>query len=532
MKGSELLVRCLEAEGVERVFGIPGEENLDLMDSLRDSSIEFVLTRHESSAAFMAGMTGRLTSRPGVCLTTLGPGAANMVIGVGEAYLGYQPMVALSGQLSRACQREPRKQFLDLMSVFRPITKEAISIGTASEVPSAARRAFDVASGERPGPVYLELPEDVMKASCVGEPSLAVRPEASRRAPDVSGVADLLSSAQRPIVLAGAGVVRARASAELVRFVERWNVPVAMTWLGSGAVPFDHPLSLGTVGLRKADMARAAFEAADLVVLAGFDLIEFEPQYWNFGTAKKVAYIGAAPCDSVPGFSPDVQVVGDLNRSLRDLAGIGGAGTNWTEELKARLLDQIEQVPPEGRGVKPQAIVRAIRNALGREDVAVSDVGAHLLWMAQRYPVYKENTLLLSNGLIPMGVGVPWAIAAKLACPERKVVASVGDGSFAMTSMELMTAKEQGAPIVTVVWDDNELALVRIKQERAFGRSHGIELGNPDIVRYAESLGVAGYRVSTGVELGEALARCLRDDEIAVIDVAVDRKEAARLMPP
>ena len=175
---------------------------------------------------------------------------------------------------------------------------------------------------------------------------------------------------------------------------------------------------------------------------------------------------------------------------------------------------------------------RAIRNALGREDVAVSDVGAHLLWMAQRYPVYKENTLLLSNGLIPMGVGVPWAIAAKLACPERKVVASVGDGSFAMTSMELMTAKEQGAPIVTVVWDDNELALVRIKQERAFGRSHGIELGNPDIVRYAESLGVAGYRVSTGVELGEALARCLRDDEIAVIDVAVDRKEAARLMPP
>jgi acetolactate synthase-1/2/3 large subunit len=529
MKGSDVLVKCLEAEGVERVFGIPGEENLDLMDSLRGSGIEFVLTRHEGSAAFMAGMTGRLTSKPGVCLTTLGPGAANMVIGVGEALLGYQPMVAMSGQLSRECQRWPRKQYLDLMSMFRPITKGALTMSSPAEVPSTTRRAFELAAGERPGPVYLELPEDVMKQQSEGAPLPASREAGPAAA--VDGIAVMISSAQRPMVLAGAGVVRAHASNELVRFVEGWNLPAAMTWLGAGGVPFDHPLSLGTVGLRKADMMRAAFEAADLVVLVGFDAMEFEAQYWNFGIAKKVVYMGAAPCEAAPGLTPDRQAIGDLGPMLCALGDAGRKGENWTAGLKAKLAESLNAVPPETKGVKPQAIVRAIRGALGRKDIAVSDVGAHLIWMAQRYPAYCENTLLMSNGLIPMGVGVPWAIAAKLARPERKVVASVGDGSFAMTGMELLTAKEQGTPFVTVVWNDSELGLIRIKQEKAFGRSHGVGFGNPDIVKYAESLGAAGYRVSSNAELDKVLASCLRNDELAVIDVTVDREETARLTP-
>lgn len=531
MKGSDILVRQLEEQGVERVFGIPGEENLDLMDSLIGSGIEFVLTRHESSAAFMAGMVGRLTSRPGVCLTTLGPGAANMVIGVGEAYLGYYPLVAMSGQLSRECQRGPRKQYLDLMAMFRPITKDAISLSSAAAIPEVVGRAFSVAAAERPGPVYLELPEDVMKERFEGAPPALWEERCGPSVPDVGAIMDLLLHAQRPIILAGAGVVRGRASAELRSFAERWSVPVGMTWMGAGSVPFDHPLSLGTVGLRKADMARAAFESADLIILVGFDLMEFEPQYWNFGTAKKVIYIAAAPCERVPGFEPNLQVIGDVGRSLGLLADHGSSRPVWTSELKSKLEDTITAVPEQIEGVKPQAIVRAIRSSLGREDIAVSDVGAHLIWMAQRYPVYKENTLLMSNGLIPMGVGVPWAIAAKLTHPERKVVASVGDGSFAMTGTELMTAKELGAPLVTVVWNDSELALIRIKQEKAFGRSHGIGFENPDVVGYAESLGATGYRVASAGELEETLERCLREDELAVIDVMVDRKEAARLTP-
>ncbi|MBI0583957.1 MAG: hypothetical protein ISF22_06995, partial [Methanomassiliicoccus sp.] len=250
MKGSDILVKCLEREGVDRVFGIPGEENLDLMDSLIDSSIEFVLTRHESSAAFMAGMVGRLTQRPGACLTTLGPGASNMVIGVAEAYLGYYPLVAMSGQVRQECQRAPRKQYIDQVSMFRPITKASMSVTSAASVPEMTRRAFDLASEERPGPVFLELPEEVMKQRGDAVP-LAVR-RLETAAPDRAGLEELrglLASSQRPIVLAGHGVVRARASEELRRFAERWNVPTAMTWLGAGSVPFDHALSLGTVGL-------------------------------------------------------------------------------------------------------------------------------------------------------------------------------------------------------------------------------------------------------------------------------------------
>lgn len=528
MKGSDILVRCLEEEGVERIFGIPGEENLDLMDSLRDSGINFVLTRHESSAAFMAGMVGRLTGRPGVCLTTLGPGAANMVIGVGEAYLGYCPLVAMSGQLSRACQREPRKQYLDLMSMFRPITKGTISLTSVEAIPEAAGEAFSMASRERPGPVFLELPEDVMGARYDGPPQ-ASRPDAvAVRAPDLSGVRELINSSERPIILAGSGVVRGRASAELVRFAERWNIPTAMTWLGAGSVPFDHNLSLGTVGLRRADMMRAAFEAADLVILVGFDLMEFEPQYWNFGTPKKVAYIAAAPCDNVHGFAPDLQVVGGLERSLGALSDGGRSGPVWTDELKRRLEDLLASVPAQGGGVKPQAIVRAVRRSLGREDIAVSDVGAHLLWMAQRYPVYRENTMLLSNGLIPMGVGIPWAIAAKLTHPERKVVASVGDGSFAMTGMELLTAKELGTPFVVVVWNDGEYRLIRAKQEAAFKRSFGVEFHNPDLLRLAQSMGIDSVQVSSATDLEHALAKGLKEDEITLIDVVVDGNEPLR----
>ncbi|MDW5562940.1 MAG: acetolactate synthase large subunit [Methanomassiliicoccus sp.] len=531
MKGSDILVKCLEEQGVERVFGIPGEENLDFMDSLVGSNIDFILTRHESSAAFMAGMVGRLTSRPGACLTTLGPGAANIVIGVGEAYLGYCPMVAMSGQLSHSCHRPTRKQYLDLMSMFRPITKGVLSPANAEELVGKTREAFSLAAAERPGPVYLELPEDVMKGSGL-EPAPPSRPiSESAMAPDVSQVREWLAASQHPIILAGSGVVRGRATAELIKFAERWNVPVAMTWLGTGSVPFDHPLSLGTVGLRRADLVRRAFEASDLVLLVGFDIVEFEPLYWNFGTAKKVAYMAAAPCNRVPGFQPDLQVIGDVRPMLSALSEIGAAGQNWTADLKIELKEMLATVPNPGRGVKPQAIVRAIRSALGKEDVAVSDVGAHLLWMAQRYPVYKENTLLMSNALIPMGVGVPWAIAAKLVNPERKIVASVGDGSFAMTGMELLTAKEQGTPLVVVVWNDSELGLIRIKQEKAFGRSIGVRFGNPDLVGYAKSLGVAGYRASSSRELEEVLTRCLKDDELAVIDVAVDASETSGLSP-
>jgi acetolactate synthase-1/2/3 large subunit len=528
VKGSTSLVRCLEAEGVKHVFGIPGEENLDLMDSLIDSDIEFVLTRHESGAAFMAGMVGRLTRRPGACLTTLGPGASNMVIGVGEAHLSYDPLVAMSGQVRRDCPA-PRKQYIDLVSMFRPITKGSFTARSADQLPALTRRAFDLAAEERPGPVFMELPEDVLKERTTAVPL----PPSDRKASganDLGALRSLLASAERPLVLSGAGVLRGGAAKALRSFVSAWNIPAAMTWMGAGAVAFDDRLGLNTVGLRRADMVRAAFEEADLIIMVGFDLIEFEPRYWMVGREKKVAYIGAVPCDLVPGFQPNVEVVGDLRRLLSELSDRPSRKADWASGIRRQLHDSLAALPAEGRGVKPQHIIRAIRDCLGRKDIAVSDVGAHLIWMAQRYPVYEPHTMLVSNGLIPMGVGVPWAIAAKLVHPERKVVASVGDGSFAMTCMELETAKRLGTPFVCLVWSDASYELIRIRQEKAFGRSRGTSFGPLDVVKFAHSFGANGYRASSVLELKELMSQSLKDDSLTLIEVEVDTVENAQLL--
>ena len=527
MKGSDILVKCLEQEGIRYVYGIPGEENLDLIDSLIDSDIEFVLTRHESSAAFMAGMMGRLTGQPGACLTTLGPGASNMVIGVAEAYLGYDPMIAMSGQVSQECQIPPRKQYIDLVSMFRPITKDSFSINSADHIPELTRRAFDLAVSERPGPVFMELPEDVLKQSA-NAISLPIPDEVRAPVPDLSMLRSMINSSERPLVLAGAGVLRANASDALRSFVAAWGIPTAMTWRGAGAVAYDDVYSLNTVGLRDADIVHEAFEQADLIILVGFDLIEFEPRFWNVGQAK-VAYLGESPCDNKQGFSPNLQVVGDLRETLNMLAREPIAGSNWASSIRQELHESLAAQPPDGKRVKPQHIIEIIRDSLDRQDIVVSDVGAHLIWMAQRYPVYEPHTMLVSNGLIPMGVGVPWAIAAKMVHPDRQVVASVGDGSFVMTMAELETAKRLGLSFVTIVWSDSSYELIRLRQERAFNRSTGVSMGRIDAVKFAESMGVEGYYAKTAGELGEILSQCLEDDVLAVIEVGVDTAENDRL---
>ena len=511
VKGSTSLVRCLEAEGVKHVFGIPGEENLDLMDSLIDSDIEFVLTRHESGAAFMAGMVGRLTRRPGACLTTLGPGRQHgHRRGRGAPVV--RPLVAMSGQVRRDCPA-PRKQYIDLVSMFRPITKGSFTARSADQLPALTRRAFDLAAEERPGPVFMELPEDVLKERTTAVP-LPPSDRKAAKSPDLGALRSLLASAERPLVLSGAGVLRGGAAKALRSFVSAWNIPAAMTWMGAGAVAFDDRLGLNTVGLRRADMVRAAFEEADLIIMVGFDLIEFEPRYWMVGREKKVAYIGAVPCDLVPGFRPNVEVVGDLRRLLSELSDRPSRKADWASGIRRQLHDSLAALPAEGRGVKPQHIIRAIRDCLGRKDIAVSDVGAHLIWMAQRYPVYEPHTMLVSNGLIPMGVGVPWAIAAKLVHPERKVVASVGDGSFAMTCMELLTAKELGLGMVVVVWNDAQFQLIRARQEAGFNRSTGVKLPNLDFAEMARSMGISGHRVHSVSELTDVMSNALRDEEL------------------
>lgn len=435
MKASQVLVKCLENEGVQRIFGIPGEENMDTMDALADSSIEFILTKHENSAAYMAGMQARLNNQPGVCLSTLGPGATNMVNGVADAFLSNIPLIALCGQAGQTRMDPPQKQVIDLVSLYKPVTKESFSIRVPSTVPMLVRKAFDTARRERPGPVMLETPEDIMRQDCAETP-IAICPivRARHESSALSRIAELLSQSERPLVLAGHGIVRADASKELKAFVRSWNIPVAHTWMGSGIVSFDDPLSLNTVGMRNFDTVLPAFERADVIMLAGYDPPEFQPQFWNIGRPKTIVYIGEAPVGYAHNLNVNIQVLGGLKYMLKSLYRIGVPKKNWVSDIRGRLWEEVNSTQPDGVGMNPKNAVKAVREVMGLGDIVVPDVGAHLIWFARNYPVRRENTLLLPNGLITMGVGVPGALAAKMCRPERDVVAVVGDAGFMMTS--------------------------------------------------------------------------------------------------
>ncbi|MDH7509315.1 MAG: acetolactate synthase large subunit [Methanomassiliicoccales archaeon] len=531
MRGSDLLVKCLENEGVTKIFGIPGEENLEVMDSLIDSGIEFILTKHEESASLMAEITALLTNEPGVCLSTLGPGATNLVTGIADSYLNYVPLVALTGQVWLERAYPPQKQYIDLVELFKPITKASLSIRASSRIPTVVRNAFDIAAQERPGPVHIELPQDVMGTVAEGEPM--------QRSPiEISGgddsaidiIKEFIESSETPMVLAGRGILRAHAEDEFREFARALNIPVAHTWMGSGLIPFDDPLSLHTVGLRTHDFMRRAFELSDLVITIGYDVLEFQPVFWNVGKKKKIVYIGASYAETAPKFSPDIQLIGNMKKNLSLLTSCGTRKDNWTSELRDQLHRRIFDLPRDESPVKPQLAVRAIRDCLGRKDIIISDVGAHLLWMEKLYQTYAERTLIASNGLLPMGIAVPGAIAAKLVCPERKVVAVCGDGGFLMTSSELETASRLKTPFTTIIFNDGGFGMIKIRQQKNFGRTIGVDFRNPDFVKYAESFGANGYRVSTAKELSEVLANCLRNDELSVIDVHIDYKENVRLI--
>jgi acetolactate synthase-1/2/3 large subunit len=526
MRAADLLVRCLEEEGVDRIFGIPGEENLDLVDALLDSSIELVVTKHEEGASLMAAVTGRLTGRPGVCLSTLGPGATNLVTGVAEAYLSGNPLIALTGQ-ARTGTQHPRKQFIDLVSLFRPITKSSVGLSKAKDIPRIIAGSFDSSIEERPGPVHLELPEDLMKEEVEGSPLHRTRMHVAASGQEVEALRDMIMTSKRPMIITGRGVISQGASTQLRDFARRWNIPVAMSWMGAGLIPFDDPLSLHTVGLRNNDHMLRAFNESDLIMMISFDLMEFQPSFWNVGKRKRLANI--SPIVMEGDLTPDLQVIGALDLTMAELASNPVRRKNWTLDLRSDLHQRMDDLPPDRGRVKPQLVVRTVRDSLDREDIAISDVGAHLLWMMKLYPVYRENTLIASNGLIPMGFAVPAAIATKFVHPSRKVVSVCGDGGFMMTSCELETAVRMGTPFVAIVLNDSGYGLIEARQKRAFGRTHGVSFDNPDLVRYAESFGARGERASSASELAEVLMSCLDEEVPSVIDVPVDYGENAKL---
>ncbi|MHB8690673.1 MAG: acetolactate synthase large subunit [Solirubrobacteraceae bacterium] len=533
---AELIVRCLENEGVKYVFGIPGEENIHFVRALASSSIRYVLVRHEQAASFMAEVYGRLTGDAGVCSATLGPGAINLLLGVADATTNSTPVVAISAQVGRRRMFKESHQGVDLVSMFRPVTKWSELVATPEAVPEMIRKAFKLAQTERPGAVYLAVPEDVEDALAPpGARPLAVnRPRADEPSPaQLARAAEVLARTQRPILLAGHGAARAGAAEAVRRFAERLQIPVATTFHGKGLLPDDHPLALGAVGFMRRDYVNFGFDTADTIIAVGYELQEFDPARINPSSDKQIIHIHRFPAEVDEHYEVAVGLQSDIGHTLDALAAAVGKkfalsdtnhdGTADGQQIRTMIDGELER----GRGddrfpLAPARIVADTRAALDREDIVLVDTGALKMWMARLYPTFAPNTCLISNGLSTMAWTLPGAIAAKLACPEAKVVVATGDGAFLMNSQEIETALREHVPFVVLVWVDDEYGLIKWKMELEYDESFDTAFGNPDFVAYAESFGARGVRITAADELLPALQEALAQDTVTVIACPVD----------
>ncbi len=532
MNAAQSLVNCLENEGVEYIFGIPGEENIAVMDALLDSRIRFVTTRHEQGAAFMADVYGRLTGRAGVCMSTLGPGATNLITGVADANMDRAPLVAIAGQGATTRMHKESHQILDLVSIFQPITKYAAQIREPEIVPEIVRKAFKVAQSEKPGACFIEFPENVA-AMTVDKPPIPVQSplRSVSQLEKIDEAALVIAQARAPVILAGNGVVRQNDAQALQRFADMTRIPVANTFMAKGVLAFSHPLSLGTIGMKSRDLPGFAFAQADVVICIGYDMVEYPPEFWNPEGSKTIVHIDALMAEVDEHYIVETGVLGDIGEALDAIAAklAPRADGAFAALRQAIVADRSAHAHDDSFPIKPQKILSDLRQALAPEDIVVCDVGAHKMWTARMYQAERPNTCIISNGFASMGIAVPGAIAAKLVHPERKVVALTGDAGFMMNSQEIETALRLKTPIVILIWTDAEYGLITWHQLRHFGRPSHTAFGNPDFVKYAESFGAKGYRVGSSAELLPTLRQALQDDTVSVIDCPVDYAENMRL---
>jgi acetolactate synthase I/II/III large subunit len=533
MNTAELLVRCLENEGVEYVFGLPGEENLHVLQALKDSSIRFITTRHEQGAAFMADVYGRLTGKAGVCLSTLGPGATNLMTGVADANLDRAPLVAITGQVGTDRMHIESHQYLDLVAMFAPVTKWSTQIVRPSNTAEIVRRAFKVAQSEKPGAVHIDVPENIAAMAVEGSPlRLDAREKVYASFQSIERAAAAISQAQNPIILVGNGAIRGNASAVLTEFATELHIPVANTFMGKGVIPYEHPLALWSVGLQQRDRVSCGFDHTDLVIAVGYDLIEYSPKRWNPDGETPIIHVGQMPAEVDSSYIPLAEVVGDISDSLHEILQRSDRQNQpapYAVGLRSEILEDYEQYAhDDGFPIKPQKLIYDLRHVMGAADIVISDVGAHKMWMARHYHCQRPNTCLISNGFAAMGIAIPGAIAAKLVAPDRKVVAVTGDGGFMMNSQELETALREKTPFVTIIFNDGGYGLIEWKQQSYFGESHFVRFTNPDFVKYAESMGLKGYRVESTADFIPTLKEALAQDVPTVIDCPVDYRENLR----
>jgi acetolactate synthase-1/2/3 large subunit len=525
MKASDLLVDCLETEGVEYVFGLPGEELEDLLFSLRDSDIQFIPARHEQGAAFMADVHGRLTGEAGVCLSTLGPGATNLLTGVADAHLDKSPLVAITGQGGLERLHKESHQALDIVHMFEPVVKWNTQITEAEILPESVRKAFKLAEYEKPGATHLEFPEDVADEQIDGEP-LPPRLRVRRPDPDersLDRAAELIQQANSPLILAGNGAVRTPTARHLRELVEHAGMPVVATYMGKGAVSDRLEASLMTLDSGPDREAATAIARADCVIAVGYDIAEHDPKSWNPGLDKTVVHVDHEPAEVYEHYNPDVEIVADISATLRDLRERldAAAGPEWCHDLRQRIAADVTREPDAGDRFSVRRTLPFLRAAMADEDVLISDVGSHKMAIAKYFPTYEPNTCIISNGLASMGIAVPGGIAADLAV-DANVVVATGDGGFLMNAAEIETATRLGLGFTIVVFNDNDYGLISEKQVEHTGEQFGTGLTNPDFQRFAESFGIEGYRPETWADVGSTLREVVPRQEMALVEIPLE----------
>lgn len=541
MKATDLFIKCLESEGVEYIFGLPGEENADLMVSLADSknTIKFILVRHEQAAAFLADMYGRLTQKVGVCLSTLGPGATNLTTGVANANMDRSPILTITGQTDTDSLHKESHQNMDVVTMFKPITKWNWSIRNADSIPEIIRRAFKIALEEKVGAVQIELPQDIAKMDSKIKPIVkqkVLRPRPNREL--IQRAAKTILHAKTPLLLVGNGCIRGNASYCLRKFVEKTGIYSMNTFMAKGVISDKSQRHLQTIGIKEADHALLAMEEADLIIAVGYDLVEYNPKNWNSNLDKKIIHIDFAPAEVDTYYPPTIEIAADIDYTIQAIA----------EEIEKHKHkhhnnnivndnNSIYNIPEQFRRIKkevvwrntekfkhnlsypimPEKLVFDVRNALDENDIVISDVGAHKLWIAKLYETYVPNTCIIPNGFCSMGFALPAAIAAQLVKPNQKIVAMCGDGAFLMNVQEVETAVRLQLPIIIIIWCDSDFGLISLKQIEEFGRSAFTKFNNPDFVKLAESFGAIGYNVESTEEFSQVLEKAKRSTNVPVI---------------
>jgi acetolactate synthase I/II/III large subunit len=560
MKASNLFLRCLESEGVEYIFGLPGEENNDLILSLLNSKIKFILVRHEQGAAFMADVYGRLTQKVGVCLSTLGPGATNLITGVANANMDRSPILAITGQTDSNLRHKESHQNMDVVSMFKPITKWRWSIHNADVIPELVRRAFKISIEEKAGAVHLELPEDIAKNKSDIKP--IKKPKRTLRSRPQKGLikkaVKMILSAKIPIILVGNGCIRGGASSNIRKFVEKTGIFSMNTFMAKGVISDKSERHLQTIGIKDIDHLLIALREADLVIAIGYDLVEYSPKNWNQNLEKKIIHIDFTPAEVETYYPPDIEIAADIGYTIDSILlelikekeveevvveeeeekqekkinknnnNLNSIDIPYFEipdtfrEIKKQITERIEKFKDNfAYPIDPIKLIIDVRNALEENDIVISDVGAHKLWIAKTYNTYIPNTCLITNGFCSMGFAFPGAIAAQLVRPNQKVVVMCGDGGFLMNVQELETAVRLQLPIIVIIWCDSDYGMISIKQIQEFGRSAFTRFSNPDFVKLAKSFGAIGYHVKSTEEFPKILEKAKESTSVPVI-IAID----------